>query len=201
MSDTHVRQHGRRFTHLRPQHPCLPPIAEAAPQRSHNQQLTRGGAIGTLGRFRPAFPKTRVHGFIVSFDWHLTLADGADRLCPWAVEAVTLMAQMVGHQNIRLLSYSGWATEQRTRARVANSALRHILTHERLLFTRAKTGARGKAKMALDLAGHRTWVHVDDRQEIVRDFRDHGLKAVGVNKFETATAFDAAKFIAEHILQ
>jgi len=55
--------------------------------------------------------------------------------------------------------------------------------------------------MALDLAGHRTWVHVDDRQEIVRDFRDHGLKAVGVNKFETATAFDAAKFIAEHILQ
>lgn len=135
---------------------------------------------------------------IVSFDFHKTLTDGHNNVLPCAVQAVELISQEVGPENVRLLSYSGRATEKKTRQAIAHSAVQHILTEDRLLFTREKTGSRGKAKLAQRLAGGKAWIHFDDRHDIVEDFKHHGMKAVMVSKKHNI--LDAAKYVlARHL--
>jgi hypothetical protein len=194
-ASSQAKLHQNKVATLQPSSPFQAEAYKAQRNRRKRHQ-NRHGHSSAAPQSQPAG-----HGFIVSFDWHLTLSGKRDELLPGAAEAVELVAEMIGHENIRLLSYSGWTTEQKTRAFVSKCDLKHIFTPDRLLFTRAKTGTRGKAHRALCLSGQKTWVHVDDRQDIVNDFRMRGLQVVGVNRSEFATALDAAKYIVDYVLR
>merc|ERR1711924_1220 len=67
-----------------------------------------------------------------------------------------------------------------------------------LAFHPREDGSRGKAKLAQRLAGRKTWIHFDDKHCIVKDFKQHGLKAVMVSKKHNI--LDSAKYVlARHL--
>merc|ERR1719453_2554538 len=184
----------RPASHLaRPQTPTRPVMGSmqrqgfAANMQRSRFQSSLGQAIAAQRSQMPSQPTSSRQGSagamaIVSFDFHKTLTDGHNNVLPCAVQAVELISQEVGPENVRLLSYSGRATEEKTRQAIACSAVQHILTEDRLLFTREKTGSRGKAKLAQCLAGRKAWIHFDDKHCVVKDFNEHGMKAVMVSK-------------------
>ena len=115
--------------------------------------------------------------FNVSLDWHGVLADDSNNFFPGVVEMVLRLANYIGPENLYLCCYCGRRTERTVRRILAGSPLAAVFG-DRLLFTRERTGACGKAARLVE---EEILVHVDDHPAIVDECRQSGICAIKVN--------------------